>query len=93
MKELERLVRKHLKDRRWDKLRPSDLAKSISIEAAEPLELFQWVSLSVEETKSDKEKMEEIKKESADVIIFALEMSVTLGFDTRRIVKKNLAAS
>ena len=41
MKKYEKTIKKYLKERGWDNLRPSDVAKSISIEAAELLELFQ----------------------------------------------------
>jgi len=54
MKNIEIEIRKYLEDRGWDKLRPSDLAKSICIESVELRELFQWTSLSIEETKADK---------------------------------------
>jgi NTP pyrophosphatase (non-canonical NTP hydrolase) len=91
MKELEKKVYRHLKARGWDKLRPSDLAKSIMIEGAELLELFQWENLSLEEVRNDKEKLEEIKKELADVFIYGLEMSVLLGFDTEKIIRQKLA--
>ncbi|MFA7169729.1 MAG: nucleotide pyrophosphohydrolase [Candidatus Paceibacterota bacterium] len=90
MKNIEIEIKKYLDDRGWDKLRPSDLAKSISIEAAELLELFQWTSMSIEETKADEEKMEQIKKELADVFIYALDMSVLLDFDTEQIIKDKL---
>lgn len=90
MKDLEVKVLKHLKARKWDNLRPVDLAKSIMIEGAELLELFQWQNLSLEEVKKDKEKMIEIKKELADVMIYCLEMSVLLGLDTKKIVNQKL---
>jgi hypothetical protein len=51
MKNIESAIHKFLVERGWDKLRPSDLAKSISIEAAELLEIFQWVSMDIEKTK------------------------------------------
>ena len=63
MKNLESEIKRFLIERGWDKLRPSDLAKSISIEAAELLEILQWTSLDIEETRKDKNKMTEIKKE------------------------------
>ncbi len=91
MKNLEKKVLKHLKDRGWDKLRPSDIAKSIMIEGAELLEIFQWENLSLEEVKKNKEKIEEIKKELADVMIYSLEMSVLLGLDTEKIIRQKLA--
>lgn len=91
MKDLEKKIYKHLKERNWHRLRPADIAKSIMIEGAELLELFQWENLELEEMKKDKEKIEEIKKELADVMIYALEMSVLLGFDTEKIIRKKLA--
>ena len=90
MKDLESKVLKHLKDRRWDNLLPVDLAKSIMIEGAELLELFQWQNLSLVEVKKDKEKLVEIKKELADVMIYCLEMSVLLGLDTKKIINQKL---
>lgn len=90
MKSLEKEISKYLKERGWHKLRPSDLAKSISIEAGELLELFQWHNPTIEEVKKDKEKIVEIKKELADVMIYCLDLSVTLGFDTKKIIREKL---
>lgn len=91
MKEFEKKVYKHLKDRNWHKLRPSDVAKSIMIEGAELLEIFQWENLSLDEIKKDKAKLEKIQGELADVLIYGFEMSVLLGFDTEKIMRKKLA--
>ena len=91
MKNLEKKIYKHLKDRGWDDQVPVDVAKSIMIEGAELLELFQWENLSLEEVKKNKEQVEEIKGELADVFIYALEMSVLLGLDTEKIILKKLA--
>jgi len=90
MKDLEKDIYKYLREREWHKLRPADLAKSIMIEGAELLELFQWENLSLEEVKQNPEKVEEIRKELADVLIYALEMSVLLKLDTTDIVNKKL---
>ena len=90
MKEHEDAIREYLVERGWDQLRPGDLAKSISIEAAELLELFQWTNPSLAEVKVDSEKLEAIKKELADVLIYCLDMSVLLEFDTGDIVMKKL---
>ena len=87
MKELEQRIYKYLKVRNWHNLLPADLAKSIMIEGAELLELFQWQNLPLEAVKADKEKLEEIKKELADVLIYSLQMSVLLGLDTEKIIR------
>jgi dCTP diphosphatase len=90
MKELEKKILEYLKERKWDDLRPSDLAKSIMIEGAELLELFQWRNDSLQEVKKDKEKVAEIKKELADVMLYAIDMSVLLGLDTKKIILEKL---
>lgn len=90
MKDLEREMLKYLKERNWHRIRPSDVAKSISIEAAELLELFQWIDLTIAETKKNKAKMENIKDELADVLIYCVIMSVLLGLDTKKIIRDKL---
>ncbi len=90
MKDLEKKVYKHLKDRNWHNLRPVDLAKSIMIEGAELLEHFQWDNLELEEIKKDKARIEEVKGELADVMIYCIEMSVLLGLDTQKIINQKL---
>lgn len=90
MKNIESKIKKFLVERGWSKLRPSDLAKSISIEAAELLEIFQWTSVDIEETKCDAKKMEDIKKELADVFIYAIEMAVLLNLDVEKVVMSKL---
>lgn len=60
------------------------------IEGAELLELFQWENRELEDIKTDFEKIEGIKKELADVLIYAIEMSVLLGLDTTDIINKKL---
>jgi dCTP diphosphatase len=69
MEPYEKEIRDYLVERGWDNLRPGDLAKSISIEAAELLEIFQWSNETLEDVKNDPEKTEKIKKELADVLI------------------------
>ena len=90
MKELDQRIKKHLAERGWDTLRPGDIAKSIMIEGAELLELFQWENPELEAVRQNPEKIDEIKKELADVLIYAIEMSVLLGFDTEDIINKKL---
>jgi len=90
MKNYEKKLKKYLKERGWDNLRPSDVAKSVSIEAAELLELFQWTNQSLADVKKDKKKIEIIKSELADVLCYCFEMSVLLGLDTEKILLEKL---
>lgn len=90
MKKIETQIYQYLKERGWDNLAPANIAKSISIEAAELLEIFQWTNNSLEETKKDTQKMAEIKKELADVLIYAFDMAVLLEIDTQKIIEEKL---
>lgn len=90
MKKYEKEIKNYLTERSWDNLRPGDIAKSISIEASELLEHFQWSNQTLEEVKADKEKVEQIKKELADVLMYCFDMSVLLGFDTGKILLDKL---
>ena len=91
MKKYEKVIKEYLKERSWDNLRPGDIAKSISIESAELLELFQWTNPTLEEVKKDKEKLNQIKKELADVMTYCFNMSVLLKLDTGKILLDKIA--
>lgn len=91
MKKLEEKIFKHLRARGWDNLRPSDIAKSIMIEGAELLELFQWENMPLEDVRKDRAKISAIEGELADVLIYAIEMAVLLGSDTEKLIRKKLA--
>lgn len=90
IKNLEKEIYKHLKERGWHNLRPSDLAKSIAIESGELLELFQWENKSLEEVKKDKVKVNKINRELADVLTYAFDLAVLLDLDTAKIIKDHL---
>ncbi|MDD6282751.1 MAG: nucleotide pyrophosphohydrolase [Oribacterium sp.] len=76
--------------RNWKQFHnPKDMAISISLEAAELLEVFQW---SGEDVEADTEKkITKIKEELADVLIYSLLMGHDLGFDISEIVESKIA--
>lgn len=90
MKRVQAKIQKFLDDRDWNNLQPADLAKSISIEAAELLEHFQWSNPTAQETLNNAEKLDEIKKELADVMIYCLELSTLLKLDPEKIISDKL---
>ena len=70
-------------DRNWRQFHnPKDLAISISLEAAELLEVFQW---SAEDVKCT-EKMDKVREELADVINYCVFMADACGLDLDEIV-------
>ena len=65
------------------------MAISISLEAAELLEVFQW---SGADTEVDTEKkLSKVKEELADILIYALLMGNDLGLDIPEIINAKLA--
>lgn len=80
-------INKFRDDRNWRQFHTEkDLAISISLEANELLELFQW--RTSEETVKDKQ--EELKEEIADVMIYAYMLANNLGLDMDTIIQEKL---
>ena len=74
-------IRQFRDERDWMKFHdPKNLAVSISIEAAELLEQFQWKSVAEVEQHVAHNK-ERISDEIADVAIYLLELSDNLGIN------------
>lgn len=87
MKELMNKINQFRDDRDWRKFHnEKDLAVSISLEASELLELFQWKN-SEEVVESS---LEEIKEELADVFIYSFMMADNLNLDVEEIIKSKL---
>ncbi|RWZ78939.1 MAG: nucleotide pyrophosphohydrolase [Candidatus Microsaccharimonas sossegonensis] len=74
-------------DRNWNNLQPADIAKSIMIEGAELLELFQWKNYTVQEINTDPSLKLNMQKEIADVVIYAIELAVHLDIDITEAVQ------
>ena len=91
MKDFENKIRKHLEERGWDTLRPSDVAKSVMIEGAELLEVFQWENASRDEVRANPETMARTREELADVMIYCFDMAAILGIDVEPMLEEKLA--
>ena len=76
-------IRKFTADRDWDQFHtPANLAKSISIEANELLECFQW---------SDKDyDLEHVKEELADVMVYCCNLLDKLDLDEDEIINMKM---
>ena len=74
-------------ERDWKQFHnPKDLAISISLEAAELLEVFQW---SAEDFVCE-EKIDKIKEELADVVNYCILMADTCGLNLDEIVSEKV---
>jgi NTP pyrophosphatase (non-canonical NTP hydrolase) len=80
--ELMAALRQFVAERNWKQFHtPENLAKSISIESAELLELFQW---------SEPSNLEEIKDELADVLTYCILLVDEYNLDIEKIVLEKL---
>ncbi len=84
--EISHIVWQHLVDRDWDNPQPRALAISLSLEANELLEHYQWQ----DEPVGNKEALGE---ELADVLIYALQYAHVLGIDPAAAIRDKLAKS
>ena len=76
-------IRKFTIDRNWEQFHsPANLAKSISIEAAELLECFQWSDTDFD--------IQDVKEELADVLVYCQNMLDKLGLDEDEIVNMKM---
>jgi len=83
MNELIKEIKEFNEERDWDQFHsPENLAKSISIEAGELLECFQW--------NNDNYDKEAVCEELADVFNYCFLMADKLGVDPKEIVLKKL---
>ena len=80
--DLSAALHQFVSERDWQQFHtPENLAKSISIEAAELLELFQW---------SEPSGMSEVQDELADVITYCLLLADKYDLDFEKIVLEKL---
>ena len=76
-------ILKFTEDRDWDQFHtPANLAKSISIEAGELLECFQW--------SDDGYDINEVREELADVIVYCVDMLDKLKLDADEIINAKM---
>lgn len=79
-------VLKHIAERHWDKNSPRGLAVSISLEANELLEHYQWQEEPVG-------NVEELAGELADIFIYAIQFADKYDIDISDAIVKKLEKS
>ena len=84
MSELEHLrdqLRSFAAERDWDQFHsPKNLASALSVEAAELLEKFQWLT-EAQSLQLTPAALEEVRSEVADVLLYLIRLSDKLGID------------
>ena len=83
MEEVMNEIKKFREERDWDQFHtPENLAKSISIEAGELLECFQWDGKNFNK--------EEVCEELADVFTYCIQMAMKLNVKPEEIILNKL---
>lgn len=85
-KEIQQILR-FQKERDWKQFHvPKNLAISLSIEAAEILELFQWT----QDNELPEEKRKLLEEEIADVYYYLLLLAHEVGIDIKKAFQKKM---
>jgi NTP pyrophosphatase (non-canonical NTP hydrolase) len=81
--ELKQQVDAFAADREWERFHtPKNLAMSVAIEAAELMEIFQWLTPEqAADVMNDPQKANDVKGEIADVLLYLVRLSSVLGID------------
>ena len=81
MNDLRDAIRVFIEERDWESFHaPKNLAMALSVEVAEIVEHFQWVT-EEESRNLPPEKLAEVREEIGDVMIYLIELADKLGID------------
>jgi NTP pyrophosphatase (non-canonical NTP hydrolase) len=76
-------MRAFIKERKWEKFHNAkNVSMSIAIEAAELMEIFQWLDTNeIEDMKKNPEKMQDVQDEVADIFCYLLSFANSMDID------------
>lgn len=81
MKELQAKIAKFVKAREWEQFHsPKNLSMALSVETSELVEHFQWLT-EEESYNLPPDKIDQVREEIGDVLIYLVELSHALGID------------
>ena len=84
-------LRKFVAERDWDQFHsPKNLASALSVEAAELLEHFQWLT-EEQSKKLPPEKLAQVRDEMADVLVYLVRLADKLDVDLLEAVAEKMA--
>ncbi len=93
LEEIRKRLAEFAQERNWDQFHtPKNLTMALSAEAAELLEIFQWLTDEQSKAIVDNEKeMELVSREIADVFIYLTRLADKLGVDIENAVLNKIA--
>ena len=91
IKEIQDKLAKFAKERDWDQFHsPKNLVMALTSEVGELNELFKWLTEEQSSMKDDIGKVEEIRKEIADIFIYLLRLADKLEIDIEEAVREKI---
>jgi NTP pyrophosphatase (non-canonical NTP hydrolase) len=88
--ELDRSVRRFADERDWGQFHsPKNLSMALSVECAELMEHFQWLTEN-QSRRLTRKQMREVGKELADIQIYLIRLSQVLGVDLLEVSRSKL---
>ena len=93
LEDLRNAISAFIRERDWEQFHsPKNLAMALSVEVAEIVEHFQWVT--EEESKNlPPEKLTELREEIGDVMIYLTELADKLGIDAVEAAKAKVESN
>ena len=91
IKEIQDKLAKFAEERDWDQFHsPKNLVMALTSEVGELNELFQWLTEEQSSMKDDIGKVEEIRKEIADIFIYLLRLADKLDIDIEEAIREKI---
>ena len=91
IKEIQDKLAKFAEERDWDQFHsPKNLVMALTSEVGELNELLQWLTEEQSSMKDDIGKVEEIRKEIADIFIYLLRLADKLDIDIEEAVREKI---
>ena len=81
LKFLQREIRRFVADREWEQFHsPKNLAMAMSVESAEVVEIFQWLT-EAQSARLPPKRLQHLKDELADVYVYLLRLASKYDID------------
>jgi NTP pyrophosphatase (non-canonical NTP hydrolase) len=88
--ELKQRLREFVAERDWDRFHsPKNLSMALSVEAAELVEIFQWLT-EEQSAVLDNERRRRVEAELADILVYLVRIADRLDMDLLRAVSVKL---
>ena len=89
--ELQEKIADFVQERDWEQFHaPKNLSMAISVESSELMEHFQWLDAEASRSIEDEKKLEEIRQEIADIMIFSLNFCNQMDIDPAQAIEEKL---